>query len=77
MACKHHAHAIIEDAVKEAQRTEQLLCSYQAVAHMLRYVLEPAAGPGDEAMAVAREQLAAARAVLTGPSELLDRLGAC
>ena len=49
--CKHHAHAVMEDAVKEAQRTEQLLSAYQAAAHMLRYVLEPAAaGVDDEAV---------------------------
>ena len=73
--CKHHANAVIEDALKEAQRTEQLLCEYQATAHMLKYVLEPAGESG--AIARGREQLAAARAQLTGPEELLDRLGAC
>ena len=36
--------------MKEAQRTEQLLCTYQATAHLLRYVLEPA---GEDA-AIAR-----------------------
>ena len=41
---------------------------------MLKYVLEPAPG-ADEATAQGREQLAAARAQLTGPAELLDRLG--
>ena len=69
---QHHAHAVIEDAVKEAQRTEQLLCAYQAAAHMLQYVLEPAGD--DEAIARGREQLAAARARLTGPVELIDGL---
>ena len=72
---KHHAHAVTEDALKEAQRTEQLLCTYQAAAHMLRYVLEPAGA--DEAIAWGREQLAAARARLTGPAELIDGLRAC
>ena len=75
---QHHAHAVIEDALKEAQRTEQLLCAYQAAAHMLRYVLEPAgAGADNEGVARGREELAAARARLTGPAELLDALGAC
>ena len=75
---QHHAHAVIEDAVKEAQRTEQLLSMYQAAAHMLRYVLEPAgAGADNEGVARGREELAAARARLTGPAELLDALGAC
>ena len=73
---KHHAYAVIEDAFKEAQRTEQLLCAYQAAAHMVRYVLEPA-GTGDaEAVARGREQLAAARARLTGPAAVLDGLAA-
>ena len=72
---KHHAHAVIDDAVKEAQRTEQLLCAYQAAAHMLRCVLEPTGD--DEAIAQGREQLAAARARLTGPKELIDAAGAC
>ena len=31
---------------EEAQRTEQLLCEYQATAHMLQYVLEPAGEGG-------------------------------
>ena len=45
---------------------------------MLRYVLEPAAaGEDDEAVARGREEVAAARTRLTGPAELLDRLGAC
>ena len=45
---------------------------------MLRYVLEPAAvGADDEAVARGREELAAARARLTGPAELIDGLGAC
>ena len=58
--------------------TEQLLCTYQAAAHMLRYVLEPAgAGADNEGVARGREELAAARARLTGPAELLDALGAC
>ena len=70
--CKHHAHAVIEDALKEGQRTEQLLCTYQAAAHMLRYVLEPAGA--NEATARGREQLATARAQLAGPAELLERL---
>ena len=61
--------------MKEAQRTEQLLCTYQATAHLLRYVLEPAGE--DAAIARGGEQLAAARAQLTGPAELLDVLGAC
>eukprot|EP00935_MAST-01C_sp_MAST-1C-sp1_P000302 g302.t1 len=75
MGHKHHAHAVIEDAIKEAQRTEQLLSTYQAAAHMMRYVLEPAG----EADAIARggEQLSAARARFTGPEELLEGLGAC
>ena len=72
---QHHAHAVIEDAINEAQRTEQRLCTYQAAAHMLRYVLEPAGEEG--AIARGREQLAAARAQFTGPEELLDPLGAC
>ena len=76
--CKHHAHAVVEDAVKEAQRTEQLLSAYQAAAHLLRYVLEPAAtGADDEAVARGRDELAAARARLTGPAELLDGLPWC
>lgn len=66
---------MIEDALKEAQRTEQLLCEYQATAHMLKYVLEPAGESGG--IAQGRERAAAARAQLTGPEELLDRLGAC
>ena len=76
---QHHAHAVIEDALKEAQRTEQLLCAYQAAAHMLRYVLEPAGAGADneEGVARGREELAAARARLTGPAELLDALGGC
>ena len=45
---------------------------------MLRYVLEPAAAAAgaddDGAVARGREELAAARARLTGPAELLDRL---
>ena len=47
---------------------------------MLRYVLEPAAAAGGddgEAVARGREELAAARARLTGPAELIDKLGAC
>ena len=59
----------------EAQRTEQLVCTYQATAHLLRYVLEPAGE--DAAIARGREQLAAARTRLTGPAELLDALEAC
>ena len=73
--CKHHAHAVIEDALKEGQRTEQLLCTYQAAAHMLRYVLEPAGE--SRAIGRGREQLAAARAQLTGPAELLGGLSGC
>ena len=73
--CKHHAHAVIEDALKEARRTEQLLCTYQAAAHQLRYVLEPTGE--EEAIARGMEQLAAARAQLTGPAELIDGLSAC
>ena len=74
--CKHHAHAVIEAAVKEAQRTEQRLSAYQAAAHMLRYVLEPA-GADDEAVVRGREELAAARAQLTGAAELIDALRGC
>ena len=37
---------------------------------MLRYVLEPAGA--EEAIVQGKEQLAAARAQLTGPAELLD-----
>ena len=74
--CQHHANALIEDALKEAQRMEQLLCTYQAAAHMLRYVLEPA-GADDEAVVRGREELAAARAQLTGAAELIDALSGC
>ncbi len=79
LECKHHAHAVIEDAVKEAQRTEQLLSAYQAAAHMLRYVLEPAAAGGadDEGVVRGRGALASARARLMGKAELVDGLGAC
>ena len=42
---------------------------------MLRYVLEPSGE--DAATAQGREQLAAARAQLSGPEEVLDRLAAC
>ena len=63
---QHHAHAVIDDALREAQRTEQLLSAYQAAAHMLRYVLEPAgAGADNEGVARGREELAAARVQLT------------
>ena len=51
------------------------MCAYQAAAHLLRYVLEPAGA--DEAIAQGREGLAAARARLAGPAELLDALGEC
>ena len=44
---------------------------------MLRYVLEPATGAGGEAVARGREELAAARARLTGPAALIDGLGSC
>ena len=57
---------------------EQLLSAYQAAAHMLRYVLEPAAAEVDgEAVAQGRAELAAARARLSGEEALPDGLGAC
>ena len=72
---KHHAAAVIDDALREARRTGLLLCEYEAAAHLVKFVLAP--GPAsDEAMARGREQLAAARAQLTGPAALLDGLAA-
>ena len=45
---------------------------------MLRYVLEPtAARADDEGVVRGGEELAAARAQLTGPARLLDGLGSC
>ena len=65
---KHHAAAVIDDALKEAQRTKLLLHEYEAAAHLVKFVLEPGDARG-------RDCLAAARAQLEGPAELLDWVG--
>ena len=72
---KHHAAAVVDDALREARRTGLLFCEYEAAAHLVNCVL--ALGPpSEEAMARGREQLAAARAQLTGPAAVLDALAA-
>ena len=59
---------MIEDALKEAQRTRLLFAEYEAALHVQAYIADT-----DEARARARPMVSAARGKLSGPEGVLER----
>ena len=66
---KHHAAAVIEDALKEAQRTRLLFAEYEAALHVQAHIADT-----DEARARAGPMVSAARGKLSGPEGVLERV---